>query len=69
VSSALMISNMTANHARNQYRDGQIAPLQKYLSSFPDTNIYWLDHFAVRTGKQIGGLEVYDLGNAEGMTY
>jgi len=69
VASALMVSNMTAAHARALYRDGQIAPLQKYLSTFPDTNVYWLDHFAIRTGKQIGGVEVYDLGNAEGMTY
>jgi hypothetical protein len=69
VASTLMASNMTASHARTQYRDGQMAPLQKYLATFPDTNMYWLDHFAVRTGKQIGGVEVYDLGNAEGMTY
>jgi hypothetical protein len=68
-SSAAAISNLNAAHARTQSRDTQIEPLQKYLSTFPDTNVYWLDHFAVRTGKKVGGIEVYDLGTAPGLTY
>ncbi len=69
MASTLMVSNMSAAKVRTQSRDDQMAPLQKYLSTFPATNVYWLDHFALRTGKKIGGVEVYDLGNAEGMTY
>jgi hypothetical protein len=68
-SSASAITNLNAAHARTQARDAQIAPLQKYLSTFPDPNVYWLDHFAMRTGKKIDGIEVYDLGAAEGLTY
>jgi len=67
--STLTVSNMTAANARTQERDAQMAPLQKYLATFPDPRVYWLDHFALRTGKQIDGLEVYDLGMAAGLTY
>jgi hypothetical protein len=67
--SVLTVSNMNSAHARTQYRDGQIAPLESYLNTFPDKNVYWLDHFAMRTGKKIDGLEVYDMGVATGMTY
>ncbi len=67
--SVLTVSNMVSAHARTQSRDGQIEPLEKYLSTFPDKNVYWVDHFAIRTGKKINGLEVYDLGIAPGLTY
>jgi hypothetical protein len=65
----LASSNLTSAHSRTQQRDTQIAPLQKYLATFPDPNTYWLDHYAVRTGKVVDGLEVYDLGTAPGLTY
>jgi hypothetical protein len=67
--SVMTISNLNSAHARTQYRDDQLAPVMKYLSTFPDTNVYWVDHFALRTGEEINGLEVYDLGVAEGLTY
>jgi hypothetical protein len=47
----------------------QLATLGTYLASFPSTNVYYLDHFALRTGKMIDGLEVYDLGGAAGLNY
>jgi hypothetical protein len=47
----------------------QIAVAQKYLSFFPSTTVYSLDHFAMRTGKEVDGMEVYDLGAAAGLTY
>ena len=46
-----------------------LADLQAYLASFPSTNVYSLDHFALRTGKVIDGLEVYELGSAAGLNY
>ncbi len=46
-----------------------LAGLQAYLASFPSTNVYSFDHFALRTGKVIDGLEVYDLGTAAGLNY
>jgi hypothetical protein len=67
--SVLTVSNMNSAHARTQYRDGQIAPFESFLNTFPDKNVYWLDHFAMRTGKKIDGLEVYDMGIATGLTY
>ncbi|HUC84321.1 MAG TPA: hypothetical protein VL970_03940, partial [Candidatus Acidoferrales bacterium] len=47
----------------------QLAVLGSYLATFPQTNIYCLDHFAMRTGKVVDGLEVYDLGTAAGLNY
>ena len=67
--SALTVSNMNSAHDRTQYRDTQIAPLEKYLDTFPDKNVYQLDHFAMRTGRKVDGLEVYDMGVAAGLTY
>jgi hypothetical protein len=46
-----------------------LADLQAYLALFPSTNMYSLDHFALRTGKVVDGLEVYDLGTAAGLNY
>ena len=47
----------------------QLAAAQNYLSLFPNTNVYYLDHFALRTGKEVNGVEVYDLGTAAGLNY
>lgn len=69
VASELAISNLNSAHARTQDRDSQMAPFGNYLSNFPDTNVYWLDHFALRTGRTVDGLEVYDMGIAQGLTY
>jgi hypothetical protein len=63
------ISNLNSTHARAQSRDSQIAPLQQFLATFPDANHYQLDHFALRTGRKIDGLDVYDLGTATGLTF
>jgi len=43
--------------------------LNKYFAPFPDRRVYWIDHFALRTGTQQDGLEIYDLGAAAGLTY
>lgn len=67
--SATMVSNLNSAHARTEYRAGQMAPLDKFLGTFPDKNVYWVDHFAIRTGKKIDGIEVYDLGVTPGLTY
>jgi len=67
--SVMTISNLNSAHARTVARAGQLAPLEKYLATFPDKNVYWLDHFAKRTGKKIDGIEVYDLGAAAELTY
>jgi hypothetical protein len=60
---ATLSNNLQATNA------SQLADLGRYLASFPATNVYYLDHFAMRTGKQINGLDVYDLGGAAGLNY
>lgn len=62
-------SNLVSAQQLRLTRDSQMAALGAYLTRFPDTNVYWLDHFALRTGRQIDGIEVYDLGAAPGLTY
>jgi hypothetical protein len=66
---AMTSSNLNSAHTRAMARDTQLAPLDQYLGTFPNKEVYWLDHFALRTGKQIDGIEVYDLGTAPGLTY
>lgn len=67
--SSATTSNLNYAHARTQSRDAAVATAERYLATFPDKNVYWLDHFALRTGKTVDGLEVYDLGTAPGLTY
>jgi hypothetical protein len=65
----LTVSNLNATQARTQNRDAQMVPLRQFLAAFPGTNEYQMDHFALRTGRKIDGLDVYDLGTADGLTY
>ena len=62
-------ANLTNAHDRTQARDPELKTAQTYLATFPDTQVYWLDHFTLRTGEAIDGIEVYDLGTAPGLTY
>jgi hypothetical protein len=62
-------SNLNNAHDRTQARDRRLARVKTYLATFPDPQEYWLDHFALRTGETIDGIEVYDLGAAAGLTY
>jgi hypothetical protein len=61
--------NLTNAQTRTQARARQLAAASAYLALFPDSNVYWLDHFALRTGDHVDGLEVYDMGIAPGLTY
>jgi hypothetical protein len=47
----------------------RLGALRNYLATFPSPKVYHLDHFALRTGRQIDGLDVYDLGAAAGLNY
>jgi hypothetical protein len=47
----------------------QLDNLRDYLGTFNSTTVYTLDHFALRTGKQIDGIDVYDLGAVPGLNY
>jgi hypothetical protein len=67
--SVLTASNLDETQARIQSRNAQISALDQYLAGFPNKTVYWLDHFALHTGKQIDGIDVYDLGTAQGLTY
>jgi hypothetical protein len=62
-------SNLNSARARTEARDRQLTTADAYLAAFPDKQVYWVDHFALRTGKVIDGIEVYDLGAAPGLTY
>ena len=67
--SAMVTSNVNFLHARTQSRDAGVAAARAYLAAFPNGDIYWLDHFAMRTGRQVNGIEVYDMGAAPDLTY
>lgn len=54
--SATTASNLNNAHARTQARAGQLITEEAYLAEFPDRQVYWLDHFALRTGKSIDGI-------------
>lgn len=62
-------SNLNRAHARTQARDRQLTSAESFLATFPNQRVYWLDHFALRTGESVDGIEVYDLGAAPGLTY
>ena len=62
-------ANVNNAHDRTQARGRELNTAQTYLATFPDQQVYWLDHFALRTGEAIDGIEVYDLGTAPGLTY
>lgn len=49
-------------------RDQEIKMLTDYLASYPASG-FAVDHFAIRTGKLMNGLDVYDLGAAAGLNY
>jgi len=62
-------SNLNSAHARTQARDRQLVNAETFLAAFPDKQVYWVNHFALRTGETIDGIEVYDMGTASGPTY
>ena len=63
------VGNLNEVHDRTQTRDRKLTKVKNYLATFPNPQVYWLDHFALRTGEAIDGIEVYDLGTAPGLTY
>jgi hypothetical protein len=63
------VGNLNEVHDRTQTRDRKLTKVKNYLATFPDPQVYRLDHFALRTGEAIDGIEVYDLGTAPGLTY
>ena len=62
-------TNLNDTQARTLNRKAQLGSLQQFIATFPSTNMYWLDHFARQTGRKIDGIDVYNLGTADSLTY
>lgn len=60
----------TGNKAESRIalRGQQIAFLVKFVETYPGRK-FAVDHFAFRTGKTINGMEVFDVGLADGLNY
>ena len=66
---ATTVYNLNSAQGRTEARDAKLRRVETYLATFPDQQVYWLDHFALHTGQAIDGIEVYDLGAAPRLTY
>jgi hypothetical protein len=60
---------LTSSSNKKAVLENQWRALTRYRATFPPDARYTVDHFAIRTGKQIDGCDVYDVGTAEGLTY
>jgi hypothetical protein len=69
VTAAGNLNDLNGVHYGTLTQDRKLTQVKNFIATFPDPQVYWLDHFALRTGEAIDGIEVYDLGTAPGLTF